>query len=204
MAFPASLLRTLATDLVNEITQLNNNWDRIDTAFTSLYGGAAVTPVVTSPALGTEWINKDGKLMIWNGTVWAEPDLETWGAWSSLTITAPYQNAGGNAAQIRKSNLNNVEMRGAIQLNAGADAFPDTGYILVSSGQFAVGTGYCPEMTTTVPAAMNSSATGFTNGFIYLTVTGGSPSTLAVYILPQGVRATGNSINLDNVRYKGA
>jgi hypothetical protein len=202
-AFPSGLFRTLATALVNEITQFNNNWDLIDAAFTSLWGDALTNPVVTGPDIGTEWINKLGKLVVWNGTVWEEPRSETWGAWAAITITAPYRATPGNVPQIRKSNLNNVEMRGAIQLNVGSDPFPDTGYILVSSGQFAVGTGYCPEMTTKIPAGMDLTGVGFTNGYIYLTVTGG-PSTLAIYILPQGTRAVGNSIKLDNVRYKGA
>jgi hypothetical protein len=203
MPFPPGLLRSLATQLVNEVTQLNNNWDAIDTGFTSLYGGALTAPAVTSPARGTEWINNTGKLMVYDGSSWIEPAVETWGNWTAVTITAPYMSVPGNGVFIRKSNLNNVEMRGAVQLNATVDPFPNSGYIQVSSGQFNLASGYCPEMTSIFEASMNLTATGFTTGFIYLTVTT-TPTTLSIYILPQGTRASGNSISFDNVRYKGA
>jgi hypothetical protein len=202
MPFPAGLVRALATDYINVVTQFNNNWDKIDTAFTSLYGGVSVSPSVLNPARGTEWINKDGKLMVYNGTTWIEPQSEVWGPWVNVITSAPYVSVPDNVLQIRQSDWKNVELRGAVQLNATADAFPDAGYLLASSGQFNLASGYCPEMTTKTPAAMNRSGTSFATGFVYATITG-TDSTLALYFLPQGVRSAGNSINFDTLRYKG-
>lgn len=199
MTFPG-FNRVSAASLVDRLAAINNNWDLADAAFTSLKTGAGTNPAVANPTMGTEWVNSDGDLRVYNGSSWIQPDTtETWGAWQTMTLQAPFI-AGITPCQLRISNFKNVEVGGTVQISgAGFPATPD--YVLINAGQF--GAGYLPEMTTVIPIPGNIPGTGFTNGQAYLTVAG-SPLTLQLYVLYQGVKAVGNSLRLDGIKYKAA
>lgn len=205
MPFPPGILRTLATDVINEVTQLNNNWDVIDTKFSQLVQTGSVNPV-TGAVTGVEWHGSTptvSSLQAYDGTTWQAPQSETWGAWQTITLTAPYVAKAGDPPQLRVSNCKNVEMRGGIVNGSTPAPFPNSGYILINSGQF--GTGYLPEMTavTPIPGNLTTTAGQFVTGFSYVTVSG-SPLKVAIYILLQGERSVNNFLKLDGTRYKAA
>jgi len=201
MPFPPNLHRTLASDFVDEDVSLNNNWDIIDASFTSLYSATGGSPVVTGPVAGTEFMSSDGNLWVYDGSAWVSAPQETWGAWTNLNATAPYVVKSGFGAQIRVSNLKNVEMRGGFQNTASGTPFPDAGYQVLSSNQF--NSTYLPEMFSVFPAATmpQSSTVGqWSQGYITIDTTGGF---LAIRGTWEGTRpATGGSISIDQVRYK--
>lgn len=203
MTFPRNLVRPLSTDFVDEDLHLNNNWDAIDTDFSMLTGQATTTPPA-GPGLvmGQEWINSAGKHMVYTGAAWVESDVETWGSWVTLTLTAPYFPRSGLTPSIRISSHKNVEMRGVVQADNVAGAFPNTGVFgVINSGQFT--TTYLPEMREVFLAAMHvaSGATVAPQGSILVTTLGGS---LNVSVIAQGARTGNNYMSLDQVRYKAA
>lgn len=203
MAWPTGLVRTNGSDVVNELTALNGNWDLVDVGYSSLYLPSGFTPSVPgTPSWGTEWVSGDGQYEAYTEDGWVSPQSEHWGSWQNVTITSPYFSRTGDPIQLRVSLLGNVEMKGAVQANSDPTiGFPDTGYQLVNSGQF--GTGYLPQVTEVFPAGMQPVSSGFSGGQIYLTVSG-SPSKLAIYVLPQGTRdPSTNYITFDQVRYMG-
>lgn len=204
MAWPPGIVRTNAITNVNEVTQLNNNWDTIDTAYTSLIGVGSHSPSVAgTPSFGTEWVSDSGDYYGYTEDGWVSPPFEVWGSWNNLAITLPYVSRPADPAQYRISNLGNVEMKGAIQADTNpAIGFPDTGYQLVHSG--ILGSPFLPSVTEIFPAAMQDVGSGFVSGEIYLTVLG-PPLFLAIFVLPQGTRdLTTNFILLDQVRYQGS
>lgn len=151
-----SLTDTVAGDTVNESTQLNANWDQIDTKINALVVSSTNLPgaAVVSPEEGIESVNPNKTddfdyfvhLGVYDGAAWRQQTLETWGAWQTITLTAPFVERSGFTPKLRISNTGIVEFRGGVINTAGASAWP-TGLQVINSGQFADAT-YHPDQAT--------------------------------------------------------
>lgn len=119
--------------LVNEVTQINNNWDDIDTKIGAL---TTTTGTITSPEQGQEYITNTGRTRVWNGAANRDPDDidASWTAWTALPVAATVAVRPSFTPRWRNNTaLRRVELAGGILKDAGAGAWP-AAVVVVTTG----------------------------------------------------------------------
>jgi len=108
---------------VNEVTQLNNNWDHIETKLTPYVNGGSLSGLET----GQEYLGAPGpRAAVWNGTARREPDDidAAWTAWTAVPIISPRVTRPGNILKWRQNPLmRKVELRGGVLFDASSNAW---------------------------------------------------------------------------------
>lgn len=105
---------------VNEVTQLNDNWDYLDTKLSPFINGGTLTLAQA----GQEYLDGSFRFAVWDGAAGRVPDDidAAWSAWTNIpmattrTIRTGYQPKWRSNSLLRK-----VELTGGVQFNAAAD-----------------------------------------------------------------------------------
>lgn len=108
---------------VNEVTQLNNNWNDLDTKLQPyLIGGT-----LTLAEAGQEYFDANFRYTVWDGvSVSRVPeDIDAaWSAWTALPMLSPRAIRPSFTPRWRSNSaLRMVELSGGVQFNAAADVW---------------------------------------------------------------------------------
>lgn len=199
-----------ADEQVNEATQLNANWDKIDNRLAWLQGvpGAPVPPNANRP-LGLEAFVSD-RHAAWSGAggFRAPTTIESnWTAFGEITYTAPYQASSGFPVQYRRNTSTNyVQMRGRIQNGATGTPFGKTAWIQV--GTIPYDANYLPMFGTSIHTQGCNAVTGSSpagsevaGARIRIRTNGTNPIILEVNYMGQDGSATNQYITFDGLEY---
>jgi hypothetical protein len=106
--------------LVNEITQINNNWDHLETKLNPYMIGGGVSGIET----GQELFDGSFRYGVWDGsTTRITDDVDAaWSAWTNIPMLAPRVIRSGYQPKWRNNSLlRKVELTGGIQFDATAN-----------------------------------------------------------------------------------
>ena len=147
---------------VNEVTQLNNNWDQLDAKTASLQGHGTFS----GPETGQEVIVLNGtdlSLGVWNGSAWVFPSQPNtaWTAWTALPLAAssPVTRSGFTPRYRVNTGLRIGELTGGLTIDGAGSAWTH-GTLVTASGTStgSLGSSYSPgtrfytgECATAVP-----------------------------------------------------
>lgn len=196
-------------DLVDPVVAINNNWDQIDSKFKLLDSGAsAVGTGAVNPETGMEF-SASGlgtpDVGVWDGAAYTKiTTSETWGAWQSITLPANFNTViSGKTPQLRLGSQGRKQLRGAVQYQAGATAWP-AGFSVISSAQF-VDVTYAPSTPVyrNLPPGPITGTTGTSWGFGQARVqsSGGFLNIALSYI--GSIAVSGNYLDLAGVNWYG-
>lgn len=198
-------------DSVDEKVALEDNWTDVDSKLTKLIdlsASGAGSGIVGLDATdkGLSAISRltpaiEDRIAAWTGSAWKKFTQETWGAWQTLNLLAPFVARTNFTPQYRVSNYNNVQFRGCVINTAGASAWP-TGYQEVNRGQIL--TPYLPSqlVVMNLSAAVAAAPTP-SKGQGYLTTHPGPPISLRMYLLYENGPGGGNWIDISALTYQG-
>jgi hypothetical protein len=105
---------------VNEVTQLNDNWDHLDSKLSPYMSGGALTGLET----GQEVFASGFRFAVYDGSGVRSPDDidAAWSAWTNLPMFAPRVIRAGFTPRWRNNSLlRMVELSGGVLFNAAAD-----------------------------------------------------------------------------------
>lgn len=108
--------------VVNEATQLNANWDLLDTKLQPYIIGGTLTLA----EVGQEFFDNNFRYGVWDGAVQRIPDDidASWSAWTALPILAPRAIRTGFTPRWRNNSiLRMVELSGGVQFDGPANAW---------------------------------------------------------------------------------
>lgn len=183
---------------VDEVSQLNANWDLLDTKLAPYVNGGTITNVET----GQEFINS-GRYAVWDGAAIRYPDDidAAWSAWTNIPMNAPRAIRPSFQPKWRNNTLlRMVELAGGIQFDSAASA-----WTLGSSFQFNALSAGSPANTlgpvggtfkATCAAALSAGTTVVAGGLITIDTSGSFVRMAAQYL---GGPGGGNFLMLDQV-----
>lgn len=190
--------------LVNEQTQLNNNWDYADGQLTLLTTNP-MSAVLPGAETGQEWIY-NGRLGVWSGTQLVFPeDIElSWTAWSPFTLLSPAAPRATFTPQWRSNPLiRQVELAGGVLFNAAAAAWPLS--LVAISDEAAPGgipVAFAPmggitymSAATSIPSTANRGASA------HIAVDNNAGVNCRIRVRFMGASGGGNFVALDKVRW---
>jgi hypothetical protein len=117
---------------VNEVTQLNNNWDLLETKLTPYISGGTITGIET----GQEFFGAGFEYTVWNGSAGRQPDdcASSWSAWTTVPLIAPFTHRTGHTLKWRTNSLlRMVELVGSVQADAAASAWTPGSTVTITS-----------------------------------------------------------------------
>jgi hypothetical protein len=123
---------------VNVATQLNSNWDLLDTKLAPYQNGTTVTPTET----GQEYINSSGRYAVWDGAAERVPDDidSAWSAWTNLPLFSSRAIRTGFQPKWRNNSLlRMVQLTGGFQADSSASAFTPANIYFVTDDNAAGG-----------------------------------------------------------------
>lgn len=106
--------------VVNEVTQINNNWDQLDSKLQPLDTGGSLS----SLEAGQEYLDGSFNFTVWDGAAARTPDnIEgAWSAWTNIPMLSPRVIRSGFQPKWRSNSiLRKVELTGGIQFDASAN-----------------------------------------------------------------------------------
>jgi hypothetical protein len=184
---------------VDEVTQLNNNWDLLETKLGVYTTGGALSNVET----GQEFFNGSFQNSVWNGAATrASDDIDSaWSAWTNIPMLAPRAIRTGFQPKWRSNSLlRKVELTGGIQFDGAASVWTmgaSFQFNQLAAGSPANTLGPVGGKYISQAAAALSAGTSVTAG-AYITIdTSGSFVRMAAQYLGGG--GGGNFIMLDQV-----
>lgn len=196
--------------LVNEVTQLNNNWDTINDRLDKMQGNSTeITDIYNNP--GTYGIQtgheivKDYTFYVYTGSVWRAPTdfEESWSAWTQVPLSANVVNRTGFPLQYRTNpDLRCGELTGMLQKDAGGNAFSNNVGVVASNAVSQPIASFTPVAETRVMVGCNPPNTPATEVAVAranITATNGWQ--LSVTYRGNVGAAGANYISLDGVRW---
>lgn len=184
---------------VNEVTQINDNWDQLDLKLQPYMIGGSIVNLEE----GQEYFNGSFNFTVWDGTAGVVPDdiAQGWSAWTNLPMLAPRVIRSGFQPKWRSNPLYRmVELSGGILFDAGANP-----WTMGSSFQFNQLAAGSPA-SSFVPVGgkhISQAATALTGGtsvasgaYITIDSSGGFVRMAAQYM---GGGGGGNFVMLDQV-----
>jgi len=185
--------------LVDEVAQLNANWDHLDLRLTPLMNGGTLTLAEA----GQEYLDSNSRFAVWDGAAARVPDDidSAWSAWANIPMLAPRAIRPSFQPKWRSNSLiRKVELSGGIQFDSSANPWTQG-----SSFQFNALSAGSPANTLGPVGGkhINQCATGLTGGTSvtaggYITIdTSGSFVRMAAQYLGGG--GGGNFVELDQV-----
>lgn len=189
--------------VVNEVTQINNNWDNIEAQLLAVSAG---TGALTGAEQGQEWISPAGRFRTWDGAANKDPiDIDAqWSAWTALTLAATVAARPSFTPRWRNNSLlRRVELDGCILKDSIASAWPAPGVLVVVS---ATGAGQIPAalaplsqpMITISAAALPTSPGQSAQGWHSIDTSGAFIRIMTTYM---GGPGGGNFIALDGIEW---
>lgn len=109
--------------VVNEVTQINNNWDHLDLKLQPYMIGGTISGVET----GQEFFDSNFRYAVWDGAATIIPDdIDAgWSAWTNFPIASGRFARAGFTPKWRNNSLYRmVECTGGFNFDAGAGAWP--------------------------------------------------------------------------------
>jgi len=106
--------------LVNEVTQLNDNWDVAETKLNVYVNGGTLTLT----EIGQEYFDNNFRFTVWDGAAARIPDdIDAgWSAWTAIPILAPRVARASVTPRWRNNSAYRmVELSGGVQFDAGAN-----------------------------------------------------------------------------------
>lgn len=106
--------------VVNEITQINNNWDHLEAKLAPYVVGGSISDIET----GQETFDLNFRFAVWDGAAQVIPDDidASWSAWTALPILAPRVARASFTPRWRSNSAYRmVELAGGVLFNAAAD-----------------------------------------------------------------------------------
>ena len=106
--------------VVNEVTQLNDNWTQLDTKLQPYISGGTISNVES----GQEFFNGSFRYAVWDGAATRIPDNISagWSTWTNLPLTGSFAIRSGFQPKWRVNTLYRmVELSGGIQFNLAGD-----------------------------------------------------------------------------------
>lgn len=186
---------------VNVTTHLNNNWDEIDSKFTTLTG---MPSTLTSPEQGQEIYDVVGnRFRVWNGTAWRDTDAidSAWSAWSTLPLSANVIARPNVVLKWRNNTLlRRVELSGAVEKDVAQDPW-SAGLILITTGTSGIPSTLQPIGGLTFfsgAAALPSVSGNGACGYHKIDVVGSWVRIQSQYV---GGNGSGNFLQYDRVRW---
>lgn len=145
---------------VNEVTQLNNNWDLLDSKLSPYMSGGAISDIET----GQEIFASGFRFGVWNGAAVRTPDDidAAWSAWTAIPMFSPRVVRAGFTPRWRNNSLlRMVELSGGVLFNAAADPWTMGSLFTINADS----AGAIPASMTPVGGTSRSpAATGLTAG----------------------------------------
>lgn len=191
-------------ELVNEQTQLNDNWLEIDTKLDPFN---KQPNTIISPPIGTEALYPDGvddddseRIAVWNGTQWVRTAnySTVWTPWAPLAIRSPRNEHPSYPCMYRVDEVGKrVVLQGAVRYDGASGAWPNSNVEITTDT--ALDLAYEPVDTIAIKqqaVSATTAASGFNSAVLYvqkLTV----PDRIAVNARWQGNSGGGNYIVLD-------
>lgn len=185
--------------LVDEVTQLNNNWDQLETKLTPYMNGGAIGMAQA----GQETFDGSFRYAVWDGAALRIPDDidAAWSAWTAIPMLAPRVIRPSFTARWRSNSiLRMVELSGGIQFDAAANP-----WTMGSSFQFnTLGAG-SPANTlgpiggkhvSPVATALTAGTSVTANGIVTIDTSGSFVRMAAQYL---GGGGGGNFMELEQV-----
>lgn len=117
---------------VNEVTQLNNNWDHLETKLAPYLVGGVLNDV----EVGQEWLDGSFRFIVWNGASQRVPDDidAAWSAWTALPMFAPRVGRTGFTPRWRNNSLLRiVQLAGGVYWNVAQDPWTLGGYFTLNA-----------------------------------------------------------------------
>lgn len=192
-----------ADEFVNEATQLNANWNDLETKLSWFQAFGTITTGILDP--GFEALIS-GRQAVWNGTAMRNPSSipGTWSPWATLSPVSPYVLRTGFPIKWRSNNtLRKVELTGGFLNTVSASAFPHTAYAtLINAG---ISSAFKPVGGTHFQHSATAAITSATVGVdvatarIRVTQTSTNPCVIDCHYL--GADGGGNFVMLDGVEW---
>ena len=187
--------------LVDEVAQLNNNWDHIDTKLSPYLTGGTLTDVET----GQEFLDTNLRFAVWDGAAIRIPDDidGAWSAWTALPMFAPRVARASYTPRWRNNSAYRmVELAGGAQFNVAQDPWTLGGYFTLNADSAgAIPASMIPIGGTHVSqaaAALSAGTTVVAGAMIRIDKPGGN-TFCRVSVQYMGGPGGGNFIQLDRV-----
>lgn len=115
---------------VNEVTQLNDNWDHLDLKCQPYLVGGSVTDI----EVGQEFLDVNFRFAVWNGGQRIPDDIDgAWSAWTALPMLAPRVIRPSFTPRWRNNTAYRmVELSGGVYFNAAQDPWTLGSYITIN------------------------------------------------------------------------
>jgi hypothetical protein len=117
--------------VVNEVTQLNNNWDHLDAKLQPYLVGGSINDV----EIGQEFLDTNFRFAVWNGTQRIPDDIDAaWSAWTALPMFSPRAARPSFTPQWRNNSAYRmVELAGGVYFNVAQDPWTLGGYNTINA-----------------------------------------------------------------------
>lgn len=197
-------------ETVDEVTQLNDNWDELDLKLTPFNQSPADFTGITIP-VGTEAFDPDvshddfDRIAVWTGSIWARSinHASVWTGWQSVQLRSPVVERPNFPVM---ANVNAVARRvvlmGGVLVDDVASAWPTNTSIEITSDT-AIQANLAPVGGTSVQQGATgqiTTANGFASANI-LIASESSPDRVAIRVRYQGDAGGGNFIMLDGISW---
>ena len=198
-------------ELVNEVTQLNDNLDQIESRMSILQGIGSWANVDRPKGLEV-LLDQSGsqRTAVWDGSNWRVPSSGAggWTAWANVALIAPYTfNAGFTPMYRVNTFMRRAQLKGRVQNGATGVAMAKNNWTNFSSGVTGIPLTYTPLNGASVWTASCSPITATSpvgseiNGARIRTNADATSVRLDFNWMGQDTNTTGNYISLDGVEW---
>lgn len=188
---------------VNEVTQLNDNWDHLDAKLGPYMNGGSISGLET----GQEYFDVNFRYALWDGAAARLPDDidAAWSAWTAIPMLSPRTVRPNFTPRWRNNSLlRKVELSGGLTFNAVSDPWtPNTLATVNGDVAGAVpasmipvgGTHVCPCAT-----ALSAGTTIVSSGYAFIDKPGGNTFT-RIRVCYLGGDGGGNFVQLEEISW---
>jgi hypothetical protein len=187
---------------VNEVTQLNDNWDQLDAKLQPLIIGGTLINV----EVGQEFPDNSFNFAVWDGAASVTPDdiAQAWTAWTNLPMATGRFIRSTFQPKWRDNPLTRqIQLTGGVQFDSGAGAWPmGTSFLLNADSSGSPPLSKLPiggKHVQTAAAALTATPAVTAGAHIIVENPGGTSGFVRVKAQYMGGPGGGNFIMLDQV-----
>lgn len=189
-------------ELVNEITQLNDNWDELELKLNYFQGTG---PVPSSFEIGSE-VYANNRHMVWTGTAWSSPVSigQSWTVWNGIDAQAPFTVRPGLPFKYRSQpNVRKVQLTGGMVNTGSANPWPKGVWNVINSTQIPAA--FAPvggvHIQHSATSALPGAPVGSDVAAARIRVTGNGSAPVLVEVHWMGADGGGNFVQVDGVEW---
>lgn len=187
--------------VVNEVTQLNDNWDHLDTKLNPYINGGSISGLES----GQELFDGSFNFGVWDGAALRIPDdIDAgWSAWTALPMFTNRVARSGFTPRWRNNSLYRmVELAGGVLNNVAADPWPLGSFLTINADS----TGAIPSSMQPVDGvhispcatALTAGTSVVASGYAYIDKPVGNTFT-RIRVQYMGGPGGGNFVQLDQI-----